>query len=56
MDKDHHHLLEEKREPVSNRGPFAYQANALPLGHTGSHRVVVDDELMLNVLRCHLTY
>ena len=41
MDKDHHHLLEEKREPVSNRGPFAYQANALPLGHTGSHRVVV---------------
>ena len=31
-------LFEEKGEPkrVSNRGPSAYQPNALPLGHTGS--------------------
>ena len=33
-----HILFEEKGEPkrVSNRGPSAYQPNALPLGHTGS--------------------
>ena len=33
-----HNLSEEKGEPkrVSNRGPSAYQPNALPLGHTGS--------------------
>ena len=31
-----HNLFEEKGEPVSNRGPSAYQPNALPLGHTGS--------------------
>ena len=35
-----HNLSEEKGEPkpaVSNRGPSAYQPNALPLGQTGSH-------------------
>ena len=34
-----HTRFEEKREPkrVSNRGPSAYQPNALPLGQTGSH-------------------
>ncbi len=34
-----HNLFEEKGEPkrVSNRGPSAYQPNALPLGQTGSH-------------------
>ena len=32
-----HNLFEEKRaEAVSNRGPSAYQPNALPLGQTGS--------------------
>ena len=33
-----HNLFEEKGEPkrVSNRGPSAYQPNALPLGQTGS--------------------
>ena len=33
-----HHLFEEKGEPKhkSNRGPSAYQPNALPLGQTGS--------------------
>ena len=39
--------------------PSAYQPNALPLGHTGSRGLIGDDdddELMLNVLRCHLTY
>ena len=29
-----HNLFEEKGEP--NRGPSAYQPNALPLGQTGS--------------------
>ena len=29
---------ERRAEAVSNRGPSAYQPNALPLGHTGSHR------------------
>ena len=34
-----HNLFEEKGEPkrVSNRGPSAYQPNAIPLGQTGSH-------------------
>ena len=34
-----HNLFEEERraEAVSNRGPSAYQPNALPLGQTGSH-------------------
>ena len=33
-----HNRFEEKGEPeaVSNRGPSAYQPNALPLGQTGS--------------------
>ena len=33
-----HNLFEEKRtaEAVSNRGPSAYQPNALPLSQTGS--------------------
>ena len=51
-----HNLFEEKGEAVSNRGPSAYQPNALPLGQTGSQKAIDDDELMLNVLRCHLTY
>ena len=36
-----HNLFEEKRraEAVSNRGPSAYQPNALPLGQTGSEGV-----------------
>ena len=56
-----HILFEEKGEPkrVSNRGPSAYQPNALPLGQTGSQEKVRaddDDEVMLNVLGCRLTY
>ena len=29
-------LRERRAEAVSNRGPSAYQSNALPLGQTGS--------------------
>ena len=29
---------ERRAEAVSNRGPSAYQPNALPLGQTGLHR------------------
>ena len=45
-----HNLFEEKGEPKRYR--------TQPLGQTGSqiHTMVDDDELMLNVLRCHLTY
>ena len=55
---DHTFCRERRAEADSNRGPSAYQPNALPLGQTGSLRRDVDDddELMLNVLRCHLTY
>ena len=47
-----------RAKAVSNRGPSAaYQPNALPLGQTGSLNLGSDDdELMLNVLRCHETY
>ena len=35
-----HNLFRERRaEAVSNRGPSAYQPNALPLGQTGSHHI-----------------
>ena len=36
---DHNFWRERKAEPDSNRGPSAYQPNALPLGQTGSNRV-----------------
>ena len=44
-----HNLFEEKGEPkrVSNRGPSAYQPNALPLGQTGSRETGVF-ELLFN--------
>ena len=46
-----------RAEAVLNRGPSAYQPNALPLGQTGSHgENDDDDEVMLNVLRCQMTY
>ena len=32
---DHNVCRERKAEAVSNRGPSAYQPNALPLGQTG---------------------
>ena len=54
-----HNLSEEKKraEVVSNRGPSAYQPNALLLGHTGSQLITHDDgEVLLSVLRCQLTY
>ena len=31
---------EMRAEAVSNRGPSAYQPNALPLGQTGSRHVI----------------
>ena len=46
---------ERRAEAVSNQGPSAYQPNALPLGQTGAQGMD-DDEVMLNVLRCQLTY
>ena len=44
-----HNLFEEERraEAVSNRGPSAYQPNALPLGQTGSLEQV-DEQKALN--------
>ena len=50
-----HNLFEEKGEPkrVSNRGPSAYQPNALPLGQTGTLICIRSFVLfLLNVLRC----
>ena len=34
---DHNFWRERRAEADSNRGPSAYQPNALPLGQTGSH-------------------
>ena len=34
---DHNFRRERRAEADSNRGPSAYQPNALPLGQTGSH-------------------
>ena len=36
----HNFLRERRAEAVSNRGPSAYQPNALPLGQTGSQASV----------------
>ena len=36
MSTDHNFWKERRAEADSNRGPSAYQANALPLGQTGS--------------------
>ena len=36
MSTDHNLLRERRAEADSNRGPSAYQPNALPLGQTGS--------------------
>ena len=44
------HNLVEGAEAVSNRGPSAYQPNALPLGQTGS--LEINDDEGLNVLSC----
>ena len=41
---------------VPNQGPSAFQPNALPLGQTGSRLNFSDGEVLLNVLRCQLTY
>ena len=44
-----HNLFEEERraEAVSNRGPSAYQPNALPLGQTGSLGCYLGTEYLL---------
>ena len=64
-------MFEEKGQPKggSNRGPSAYQPNALPLGQIGSRRSALrtrpkltrhgkshDDDIELHVLGCRLTY
>ena len=36
MSTDYNFLREQRAEADSNRGPSAYQPNALPLGQTGS--------------------
>jgi len=48
-----HSLFEKKgAEAVSNRGPSAYQPNALPLGQTGSLGCfLIDDRLFSAILR-----
>ena len=48
-----HNLFEEKRaEAVSNRGPSAYQPNALPLGQNGSLRVYFVRSFVLFLFFC----
>ena len=37
---DHNFRRERRAETDWNRGPSAYQPNALPLGHTGSHDLI----------------
>ena len=46
-----HNLSERERrtEAVSNRGPSAYQTNALPLGQIGSHRQSTRGRLCMKV-------
>ena len=43
---------ERRAEAVSNRGPSAYQPNALPLGQTGPHKK--HDDVGLHVLGCRV--
>ena len=47
MDVKHH----ERAEAVSNRGPSAYQPNALPLGQTGSQEEYI---MTVFIWRCFL--
>ena len=48
-----HNLFEQKGEPksVSNRGPSAYQPNALPLGQTGSIITISSDPVPIHTHR-----
>ena len=48
---DHNFWRERRAEADSNRGPSAYQPNALPLGQTGSLEGTADDA-GLHVLGC----
>ena len=48
MSTDHNFRRERRAEADSNRGPSAYQPNALPLGQTGSQ----SNTMVL----CHLLY
>ena len=41
---DHNFWRERRAEADSNRGPFAYQPNASPLGQTGSQLMQVGGE------------
>ena len=44
MDKVTRLRRERRAEAVSNRGPSAYQPNALPLGQTGSQKEEEEEE------------
>ena len=46
---DHNFWREKRAEADSNRGPSAYQPNALPLGQTGSHSAVITDTSLIAV-------
>ena len=45
MSTDHNFWSERRAEADSNRGPSAYQPNALPLGQTGSRIIATDGGL-----------
>ena len=47
---------ERRAEAVSNRGPSAYKPNALPLGQTGLHEVVVRVPLLCVTAKQPLTH
>ena len=44
---DHNLWRERRAEAYSNRGPSAYQSNALPLGQTGSQAICVVSPLLI---------
>ena len=47
---------ERRAEAVSNRGPSAYQPNALPLGQTGSLEDYVSKALVFVTVLCVSSY
>ena len=47
VSSDHNFWTERRAEADSNRGPSAYQPNALPLGQTGSLIIII-------VIRAHM--
>ena len=54
VSRDHNFLRERRAEADSNRGPSAYQSNALPLGQTGSQTDVGEEGRFIYLpLNCH---